>query len=190
MASHTGNSLAQVKRVGGVGSIIALVGGLVPWVGPVVALVGLVLVLLAVKKIADMVADQAIFTNYLIFFVLNIIGAVALVATAGGAAALALSGGLSAGLTTLLIGLALFWVFLLTGAIFLRKSFNEIAAKLNHKMFATTALLYLIGAALIIAFGIGAIIVLVAYILQIVAFFTLPDRPAGAAPAAPQPPAA
>ncbi len=41
--------------------------------------------------------------------------------------------------------------------------------------FRTTALIFLIGAALLII-GIGAILIFVAGILQIVAFFSIPDQ--------------
>jgi len=43
-------------------------------------------------------------------------------------------------------------------------------------MFHTAALLYLIGAALIILFGLWFIILFVAEILGIVAFFSIPDQ--------------
>jgi len=76
-----------------------------------------------------------------------------------------------------LLGLAVLWVFLIVSAIFLRRSYGKIATFVGVGMFNTAGLLYLIGAALTILFGVGLIIVLVAAILQIVAFFSLPDQP-------------
>ncbi len=54
--------------------------------------------------------------------------------------------------------------------------------RLNIGMFHTTGLLYLIGAALTILF-IGLVIVFIAEILQIVAFFSIPEQ----MPMGPQP---
>ncbi len=50
--------------------------------------------------------------------------------------------------------------------------------KLGVGMFSTTGLIYLIGAALTIVF-VGVILLFVALILNIVAFFSIPDNLAG-----------
>jgi len=60
-------------------------------------------------------------------------------------------------------------------AIFLRRSYDKIGMRLNVNMFHTTGLLYLIGAALTIVI-VGLLIVLIAEILQIVAFFSIPEQ--------------
>ncbi len=73
---------------------------------------------------------------------------------------------------------------LIISAIFLRKSYEKIATHLNVNMFRTAALLYLIGAALVIVFGLGFILLFVAQILLIVAFFSIPDQMPMAQPAA------
>jgi uncharacterized membrane protein len=66
-------------------------------------------------------------------------------------------------------------------AIFLRRSYDKIGMRLNVNMFHTTGLLYLIGAALTIVI-VGLFIVLIAEILQIVAFFSIPEQPPSAMP--------
>ena len=68
---------------------------------------------------------------------------------------------------------------MIISAIFIRRSFNSIASAVNVKMFSTAALLYLIGAILMIAFGIGTIISFIGIILQIIAFFQIPVKKEG-----------
>ncbi len=72
------------------------------------------------------------------------------------------------------------WITMVIAAIFLRRSFNAIADKLKAGLFKTTALVYLIGAILLIVL-IGGIIMFIALILMIIAFFTMPTKlpPAG-----------
>ena len=60
-------------------------------------------------------------------------------------------------------------------AIFLRRSYERIGVRLNVNMFQTTGLVYLIGAALTIVL-VGFLILLIAEILQIVAFFSIPEQ--------------
>ncbi len=78
-------------------------------------------------------------------------------------------------ITSIMIGAVIAWVFFLVGSIFLKRSYDTVGARLNVGMFHTTGLLYLIGAALTIIF-IGLIIVFIAEILQIVAFFSIPEQ--------------
>src|SRR5947208_7149157 len=72
--------------------------------------------------------------------------------------------------------LGAFWVFTVISAIFLKRSYEKISQRLNVSAFATTGLLYLIGAALTIVF-VGFLILLVALIFQVVAYFSIQDRP-------------
>lgn len=89
--------------------------------------------------------------------------------------------GFVSGIVLLVVGLVVIWVFYLISAIFLWKSYDRIATRLNVNMFHTTGLLYLIGAALTIII-VGLLIVLIAEILQIVAFFSIPDQLPGPMP--------
>jgi len=67
-------------------------------------------------------------------------------------------------------------------AIFLRRSYERIGVRLNVNMFQTTGLVYLIGAALTIVL-VGFLILLIAEILQIVAFFSIPEQLPSSMPA-------
>lgn len=187
-------SLGQAKTLGGVGGILVLLGP-VPYAGGVLAIVGFIMILIAVKYIADVLGDPKIFNNMIVSVVLGIVGAVVGIVFVVGAIfsliglgnysytpGTTVPSGLIAAIASILIGLVLFWVFLLIASIFLKRSYDSIATRLNLGMFHTTGLLYLIGAATLIV-GVGFIILFVAEILQIVAFFSIPEQ----MPMGPQP---
>jgi uncharacterized membrane protein len=190
-------SLSQAKNLGGVGSLLVILSG-VPSVGPVLGIVGFILVLFAIKNISDTVGDASIFTNAIISVVLAIVGivvaAVVLVAAFFSFAGLgaftkgfpqvfqsavtpgaALTGDIIGLILGVILGLGVLWVVLSASAFFLRKSYNRIATKLGVNMFHTAALLFFIGAILTIII-VGFVLIFVAGILQLVAFFSIPDQ--------------
>jgi uncharacterized membrane protein len=189
-------SLGQSKTLGGVGAILILIGGFLGSAGSVVAIIGWILVLIAVKYISEVFADREIFNNMIIAVVLSIIGFVSLAVivfsaflsfvgfgqigtfTPGGP----LPTNFVAFFTSIIIGLIIAWICFLIASIFLRRSYETIGTRLNIGMFHTTGLLYLIGAALTIII-VGLFIVFIAEILQIVAFFSIPEQ----MPMGPQP---
>ncbi len=188
-------SLGQAKTLGGVGSILVLLSP-IPYAGAVLAIVGFIMILIAVKYIADVLGDQKIFNNMIISVVLAIIGIVVGVLVVLSAVysliglgrytytpgTTTLPTGFSAVIVSIIAGLVVIWIFYLVASIFLKRSYDTIATRLNIGMFHTTGLLYLIGAATAIIF-VGFIIVFIAEILQIVSFFSLPDQ----MPMGPQP---
>jgi len=173
---------------------------IIPAVGVLLSVIGWILILVAVDNIAGAVGDSSIFKDTLIAAILAIVGIVvgalvvlasllqfthvngltlltgphslrSLNATSFTAGSFTGVGGLVVGA---LIGLALIWVFFVVSAVFLRRGFTKIATRLNVKMFATASLLYLIGAALTIVV-IGFVVIFIADILMVVAFFSMPD---------------
>jgi uncharacterized membrane protein len=182
-------SLNEVKTLGGVGSILTLLG-IVPTIGFVLAIVGLILVLIAVKYASDIFGDPKIFNNMLYAVILGIIGivvgvvaVVAVVFQAMGLGYLSSSfvatppssiavGDVMGMLGSILIGLAAVWICFLISSIFLRRSYGELGKRLNVGLFGTAALLYLIGAVLTIIL-VGFLLIFVADILFIVAFFSI-----------------
>lgn len=159
--------LSDAKVLGGVGSILEII--------PFVSIVGYILVLISVKFISDEVKDGSIFSDMIIAVVAGIVGAVA------GAFVLFFSGVLSvftAGLSALfgvLAVLAVVWIVLIVSSIFVRRAYNNIAAKLNIGTFRTAGTLYLVGALLTIVL-VGFIVLFIAYIVQIVAFFSIQEN--------------
>ena len=188
----------NAKMFGGIGSILMLVGFFIPSIGLIVTLVGAILVIVAVKQISEELKENDIFKNYLMYFILFIISLAALFSilllTAGAAFSGSLTDILSSqtgggfdpstitknmDIPTLiggcLLAVAVFWILQIIAAIFLRKSFNNIGEKANVGLFGTTGLVYLIGAATLIII-IGFIIIFIALIMQIIAFFSLPEK--------------
>ena len=178
-------TLFQAKTYGGVGAILSVVGVFIPYIGIVAALAGIILILIAVKTIADETGDRSIYSSYLISFILRILSVViAIIAFISifGFSILSIARGAKhieeMGLKGLIIGLAaallIFWVIYVISAIYLRKSYERIAKYTKVDLFRTTGMLYLIGAATLIIL-VGAIIIFVAEILEIISYFSLPD---------------
>ncbi len=168
--------LSDAKMLGGIGAILTII--------PFVSIAGWILIVFAVKYISDITSDKSMWDNFLIAAITAIVGAAAagfIIFLGFLTAAFTFSTSAFAGL---ILGLAVVWVALIISAIFLRKSYEKIATHLNVNMFRTAALLYLIGAALVIVFGLGFILLFVAQILQIVAFFSIPDQMPMVQPAA------
>lgn len=189
----TMKTLSDAKMLGGIGSILLLVGLPIPQIGFALAIVGLILQFIAVKKIAATVNDDTIFSNFLLNFVFGLIAFgsvivvfIVMVGSLGGLSFFTALEGMNTAdptevfsylsplLSGCLIALVIMWVFSLIGAIFLRKSYEAIAEKTNVSTFKTTGLLYLIGTATFIIL-IGFLILLIARIFEIVSYFSLPD---------------
>lgn len=184
------SKLRDAKIFGGIGAILLLF--------PVVSIVGIVLLFVAVKYIADETKDHDIFKNYLYSFIFNIIAIIGFISVlVFSFIALGLSfsyfdmqqfsdinyfqgfltnsfapslGGIIGCGIAILVG----YILLILGALFLRKSFDSIAERTRVDLFKTTGLVYLIGAVTTIFF-IGFFIFIIAIILEIASFFSLPD---------------
>ena len=194
-------TLRDAKNYGGVGAILLLISTFVPVVGIVVSIVGFVLVLVAVKYISESVGDRAIYSNIVYFIILAIIGSVVvfLFVVAALLPFLVLGGfppttgpiditdpATILAATTFLIGLGIGWVIAIVAALFLRRSFNSISTSLGVGLFGTAGLLYFIGAILLIVV-VGFVLIFIAEILMIVAFFSIPEQAPQPAPMAPPP---
>jgi uncharacterized membrane protein len=195
----------NAKLLGGIGSILMLLLP-VPTAGWIIAFVGLILVLVAVKYIADEIKDHNIFNNFLLTFIIVIIGAVVAILIIGISYFSYGTGidwtnfknvtsapqfyqmmqtkGVVPFFTSIIAGLLVLWITLIVATYFLRKSYNKIASGTHTSMFHTAGLLYLIGAVTAIVL-VGFIIIFVAFILQIIAFFSMPETlstPSAASP--------
>ena len=85
------------------------------------------------------------------------------------------------------------WIFAVIAAFFVRRSLKQLSRKTNVGLFSTTGLLLLIGAVLIIIFGLGAILMWIAMLILAIAFFTMkpqegqPSQMMSASPPPPKP---
>ena len=177
-------SLSSAKTLGGVGGILVLLPG--------ISLVGWILILLATKEISESVHDKTIFDDALLAAITAVIGAVVFAAFVftGAIGGLFLPGPFGSGgvgVFGFLVILGAFWIFTIISAIFLKRSYEKISQRLNVSAFATAGLLYLIGAALTIVL-VGFLIILIALIFQVVAYFSIQDRPPSPGWGVPAPP--
>ncbi|HEY6283404.1 MAG TPA: DUF996 domain-containing protein [Nitrososphaerales archaeon] len=185
--------LESAKIYGGIGSLLQIV--------PAVSIVGYILTLIAVKHISDEVKDSTIFTDMIYAVITGIIGvAVGATLLLLGFATSVITRGIG-GLFGLVSFLVVAWIAFIISSIFIRRAFSKMATHLNVGTFRTAGTLYFVGALLTIIL-VGFIILFVAFILQIIAFFSIheaqpmspapmaaPVTPATAATLAPTPPA-
>lgn len=175
-------SLSQAKTLGGIGSILVLLG-IIPYAGTALVIIGWILVIVAIKYISDSLQDRTIFNNAIISIVLAIIGsAIAGIVVVGAifsfmglsSAPTASTPGILGLVAGVIAALVVLWILAIISAYFLRKSYNTVATRLNVNMFRTGALLFFIGAITTIIV-VGFLLILIAQILFIIAFFSIPD---------------
>ncbi|MGC9014068.1 MAG: DUF996 domain-containing protein [Thermoproteota archaeon] len=181
------DDLKDARVYGGIGAILSTFGIFIPYAGLLFLIVGLVLEILAVDKVSRLLNDKEIFKNYLISTIVEIVGVAS--ATIFGIILLVFlvveaipaapthnmpRYGFWTFIGALFIVLLILCITSIISAIFLKKSFDPIGSKLNVPLFSTTALLYLIGAVLTIII-VGLLVMFVASILKVVAYFSIPE---------------
>lgn len=181
-------SLESNRSLGGIGAILVAIGSFFP----ILSLIGIILVLIAMKGLAEHYSEPRIFDNALYGFVFGIIGiAAAIVVFFMGI----FTGAFFAFPLIIIVALVVMFVFFLLQALYYRNSFNILSEKSGEKMFGTAGLLLLIGAVLTIIL-VGLLLLLVAWILAAVGFFSIktpttqPPTTVPPTPPAPSPPSA
>jgi uncharacterized membrane protein len=183
-------SLESNKTLGGIGALLVAIGCVVP----ILSIVGIILVMIAMKGLAEYYNENSIFQDALygiIFYIIAIVAAAVVLMGAlfggmlvsPGADVLAIMGGV-------ILAAVVMFIFYLLGSLFFKKSFNTLSTKSGEKMFDTAGLLMLLGAVLTIIL-IGVILLLVAWILAAVAFFSMKiptAQPTATTPQLPPPP--
>jgi uncharacterized membrane protein len=88
-----------------------------------------------------------------------------------------------------IIVLAIIWIFAIISAFYVRRSLKEVSEKSKVGSFGTAGILLLIGAFLIIIFGLGLLFMWIAALILAIAFFTLKphEQPVATATAPPPP---
>jgi uncharacterized membrane protein len=191
------------KALGGVGAILMFIGIIpVVNSYAVIELIGLILVMAALYNLASYYIERGIFNNALYGLIAGIVGGViaAVVVFVSVITSLtdflyqifptwngdwtALSG-LTPDVSNLnptdilpfvggiLGALAILWIFAIMSAFFVRRSLVSLSAKSGVGLFSTAGLLMLIGSVLIIAFGLGLILVWISALLLAIAFFQI-----------------
>jgi uncharacterized membrane protein len=197
--------------VGAILMFIGVLPWIAPY-GWLIALVGLILAMTGFKGLADYYQDAGVFNNALYGLIAGIVGGVVALGTIilivltsltdflytvfpnWNGDWSALSGltpdtsnlSLSAivpFITGLFAALLVIWIFAIIGFYFVRRSLTSLSAKSGVGLFSTAGLLMLIGAVLIIAVGIGLLLIWIAMLILAIAFFQL--KPQQTQPAIP-----
>ena len=203
------------KTLGGVGAILMFVGiiPVISSYG-VIELIGLILVMVALYNLASYYTERGIFNNAFYGLIAGIVGGVVAVGTVVLAVLTSLTdflytiypswngdwsalSGLTPDtsnlsldaivpfLTGLFAALLILWIFAIIGFYFVRRSLTSLSAKSGVGLFSTAGLLMLIGAVLIIAVGIGLLLIWISMLLLAIAFFQIrPQQAQAATPAA------
>jgi uncharacterized membrane protein len=194
------------KNIGGVGGILMFVG-IFPYISVygLTELVGAILLLIAMKGFADYYKEAGIFNNALYSIIAGIVGAAAAVGIALVALVdFFTTVGITFGVGTIsdwttqisgidwqnvsmnifgrfigyiILAFVIVFVVMLVFALLLRKSLSLLSRKSGVGLFGTTGTVLLIGAALVIAFGIGLILIWISGLLVAVAFFQMKPPP-------------
>jgi uncharacterized membrane protein len=196
------------KILGGVGALLMFIGILpyVNYFG-VIELIGLILVMVALYNLGSHYKEGGIFNNALYGLILGIVGGVVSIAAViitvltsltdflytlfpdWNGDWTALSGltpdpsnisleSLVPFLAGLFAVLIILWVFSIIAAFFVRRSLGTLSAKSGVGLFSTAGLLLLIGAVLIVLFGIGLILIWISALLLAIAFFQIKPQQA------------
>jgi uncharacterized membrane protein len=174
-------NISTQKMLGGIGSILILLGW-IPGIGILFGIVGVVLWLISMYQLSNILGKPSIFQKVLIGFVLNI-----------GSMVIAFAFGLMAGISsftsirdetgaTFGLGLGVIVATIVAYAInlaafyFYKQAYDILAQATAHNLFKIAGLLMFIGAITTILFGLGALLIIVGYIVLAVAFFTAPNE--------------
>jgi uncharacterized membrane protein len=169
------------------GSILLLLG-IIPYVGWVLAIIGVILFLRGMKELSNYYEDKQLYDNswtgikyYIVAIVAVAVAGSALIlavfsATGGFAQTFTLTAAFGVGALVGIGAILVAFVFYVLAATHLRKAFDTLAAKSNEASFTTAGTLLWWGAILTIVFGIGLILILVAWIFVVVGFFTMKSK--------------
>jgi len=200
-------SIETSKTLGGVGALLMFIGIMpfINFFG-VIEIIGLVFVMIAIYNLARDYQEEGIFNNALYGLITGIVGGVislsviiitVLTSLTDFLYALfpdwngdwtALSGltpdrsnlsleDIAPFLSGIFAVLIILWVSAIIAVFFSRRSLGRLSVKTGVGLFSTVGLLLLIGAVLIILFGLGLILIWVSTLLLAIAFFQIKSQP-------------
>ncbi len=156
--------LKHAKKYGFIGSILYL-GSIIPYIGWFVYIVGIAFVLRALKILSEIFNDKKPFNYY---FIGITIGTIAIFISS------ILIGIHYGNFNKMAIYTFVLWLLFIISAWLIRKSLIFISKYTKINLFKTTGNVFLIGAFLTMVL-IGFLIIVVAVILQILSFRSLPE---------------
>ena len=199
-------SIETSKTLGGIGAILMFIGVIpVANIYGVIELVGLILVMVALYNMGNYYTEKGIFNNALYGLIAAIVGGVAAAGAIFITVLTSLEtflyeifpnwngdwtalsgltpdpsnidlGAIGSLLGGLLATLLILWVFAIIATFFVRRSLISLSAKSGVGLFSTAGLLMLIGAVLIIALGVGLLLIWISTLILAIAFFTMKPK--------------
>jgi len=175
------NTTKLLGAWGGLASLVlGVLGFLIPG-GHLVALAGTICLIVAYYRAAGEMQRPAISSSMTIALVLMVVGSIvgamvfgaALIGLFHGGSLSTLGAGLGVGAMG---GWLLSYVLSIAASWFWYKAASEVAAGSGISLFKTAGLIYFIGVITLVLFGLGGLLMLVGAIMQIVAFFSVPDQ--------------
>ena len=179
MSLESSRSFESNKVLGGVGAILTAIGSFIPFSSSVgiVYIIGAILVLIAMRGLAEDLKNYSIFTHTLYGFVFSVIGVIVSIAAYAAFVAPIFTAltifRIIAHVLLAFAAWAIVLVFLVLSAIFLKRAFDLVEARTGERILRTGGLLLMIGAALIIAFGLGFLFIFIAWIIIAIGLFSM-----------------
>jgi uncharacterized membrane protein len=174
------NTTKLLGAWGGLASLLLFPGFLIPG-ALLLALAGTICLIVAYYRSAGELQRPAIGSSMTVSLVLLVIGVVAFKMLIGATVFSLIKGAtvssLAWGVSTIFGGL-ISWILFIVASWFWYKAAAELAAGSGINLFKTAGLIYFVGAITIVVFGLGLLLMLVGSIMQIVAFFSIPEQPA------------
>ncbi len=175
-------NISTQKMLGGIGSISILLAIIPGEVMTLLGIVGVVLWLISMYQLSNILGKPSIFQKVLIGFILSI-----------GSVVIAFAFGLTAGISSftsirgetgaifglglgVIVAIIVAYAISLAAFYFYKEAYDILAQATAHNLFKIAGLLMFIGAITIILFGLGALLIIVGYIVLAVAFFTAPNE--------------
>ncbi len=193
----------NIKLFAGIGALLAVLTPILG-IGTLAGLAGLILIFIAINELSKQTHNKKIYDNFLISFILTIVGGLLSV----GVAFFGVIGGIFRGIIGsfgyampfetpygnfgknfgrffgngigwgIIAGIVIFaiitYALVIIRSIYLKNSYLEIAKETGIQHFKTAANLMFIGSILSII-GVGFVIYFIGYIFEVIAFFSLPE---------------
>jgi uncharacterized membrane protein len=159
----------------------------IPYAGPILAIIGFILLLRSLREFSSYYQDEKIYSEALrgikYYVVAVIAAAVAIGAIVAGAWSatqftdvFVFTAGFGVGLIAFFAGLVIAFVFFVLAASHLRVTFNKLADYSGEHLFRTAGMMLWWGSILTIVFGVGLLLILIAWIIATIGFFTMKSR--------------
>jgi len=179
--------LGDAKTLGLIGAILILIGLFTAFI---VSIVGIILTYIAISKISSKLNEPMLKNYYLYFILFAIIGFIVFIAgiiIAFGSLFLGLFTGIPHQATgfkfmdivaksfgILALSFIAFYILLILSGLNLRKTYDSLKKYSGVDLFGTTGFLYFLGSILLIIL-VGALLIFIACILNIIAWAQLPE---------------